>query len=97
MKPITVIATFQARPGKESELRTVLLGLLAPTRKETGCLNYDLHQAPDDAARFLFHENWTSKAELDAHLQTPHLKALVSRVDELCTAFPEIKIWERIG
>jgi quinol monooxygenase YgiN len=97
MKTVTVIATFQARPGKESDLRTVLLGLLAPTRKESGCLNYDLHQASDDPAKFLFHENWTSKAALDAHLQTPHIKALLPRVDELCVAFPEIKIWERIG
>ena len=94
---MTVVATFQARLGKETELRTALLGLLAPTRKETGCLNYDLHQAPDDPARFLFHENWTSKAALDAHMQSPHLKALIPRVDELCSAFPDIKIWERIG
>jgi len=92
-----VVATFQARPGKEAELRKVLTGLLAPTRKEAGWLNYDLHQSADDPAKFLFHENWTSQAHLDAHLQTPHIKALLPRVDELCVAFPEIKIWDRIG
>jgi quinol monooxygenase YgiN len=96
-KTVTVVATFQARPGKETELRAALMGLLAPTRKETGCLNYDLHQAPDDPAKFLFHENWTTKAALDAHLQSPQIKALVQRMDALCEAFPEIKIWERIG
>ena len=96
-KTITVVATFRARAGKEAELRTVLLGLLGPTRKESGCINYDLHQSSEDAAKFLFHENWTSKAALDAHLQTPHIQALLPRVDELCVAFPEIKIWEKIG
>ncbi|MGA3283240.1 MAG: putative quinol monooxygenase [Verrucomicrobiota bacterium] len=96
-KIVTVVATFQAKPGKENELRAVLTGLVAPTRKETGCLNYDLHQSPEDPAKFLFHENWTSKAHLDAHLQTPHIKALLPRVDELCVAFPEITIWERIN
>ncbi len=97
MKTITVVATFQARAGKEAELKAALLGLLAPTRKEAGCLNYDLHESPEDPARFLFHENWTSKAHLDAHLQSAHIQVLLPRVDELCTAFPEIKIWERIG
>ena len=97
MKTITVVATFQARAGKEAELKAALLGLLAPTRKEAGCLNYDLHESPEDPARFLFHENWTSKALLDAHLQSAHIQVLLPRVDELCTAFPEIKIWERIG
>ncbi|TAK94934.1 MAG: antibiotic biosynthesis monooxygenase, partial [Verrucomicrobia bacterium] len=45
-KTITVVATFKARPGKESELRAALIGLVAPTRKEAGCLNYDLHASP---------------------------------------------------
>jgi quinol monooxygenase YgiN len=97
MKTLTVIATFQARPGKETELRAALTGLLAPTRQEAGCINYDLHTGTDDPAKFMFHENWTSKAHLDAHLQSPHIKALLPRVDELCTAPPQITLWEKIG
>jgi quinol monooxygenase YgiN len=97
MKNITVVATFQARPGKEADLRAALLALLVPTRQETGCVSYDMHQSADDPATFLFYENWQSKAALDAHMQTPHLKKLIPRVDELCTAFPEIKLWEKVG
>ena len=78
-------------------MRAALIGLLAPTRNEAGCLNYDVHQSVDDPAKFLFHENWTSKAHLDAHLQSPHVKALLPRVDELCTGFPQITLWEAIG
>jgi quinol monooxygenase YgiN len=96
-KTITVIATFQAKPGKEDELRAALAGLLAPTRKEAGCINYDLHSSPEDPAKFLFHENWTGKAALDAHMQSPRVQELLPRVNELCAAFPEIKIWEKIG
>ncbi|MFM2083019.1 MAG: hypothetical protein RL380_1710 [Verrucomicrobiota bacterium] len=97
MKTVTVIATFQAKPGQETKLRESLLGLLAPTRREPGCLNYDLHQSPDDPAKFLFHENWASKEALDAHLKSPHVAVLLPRVDDLCTAFPEIVVWEKIG
>ena len=95
-KTVTVVATFQARPGKEAELKNALTGLIAPTRQEAGCLNYDLHASPEDPAKFLFHENWTSQTHLDAHLQSAQIKALLPRVDELCTAFPEIKIWAKI-
>ena len=97
MKTLTVIATFLARPGKEAELRAVLTGLLAPTRKEIGCINYDVHVATGEPGKFMFHENWTSQAALDAHLQSPHVKALLPRVDELCTAFPSITTWEQIS
>ena len=97
MKNIIVVATFQARPGKENELRAALTGLLAPTRKEAGCLSYDLHQLPDDPLRFLFYETWASQEAIGAHMQMPHIQVLLPRVDELCVAFPEIKVWERIG
>jgi quinol monooxygenase YgiN len=97
MKTVTVVATFQARPGKETVLRAALTGLLAPTRKETGCINYDLHQSPDDPGKFMFHENWISRETLHAHSKSAHLAALHSRVNELCPEPPEVEIWERVG
>jgi quinol monooxygenase YgiN len=96
-KVVTVIATFQAKPGKAAELQQALTGLVAPTRQEAGCLNYDLHLHPEDPAKFLFHENWTSKAHLDAHLQSPHIKALLPQLPELAVGLPEISLWERIA
>jgi quinol monooxygenase YgiN len=95
-KIVTVVATFHAKPGKETELKAALTALVAPTRQEAGCLNYDLHILPEDPAKFLFHENWTSRAQLDAHLQSAHIKGLLPRVDALCVAFPEITIWGKI-
>ena len=96
-KTVTAVATFQARPGKETELKKSLISLVAPTRQEAGCLNYDLHVSPEDPAKFLFHENWTSKAHLDAHLKNTHIQMLLPRLNELCVGMPEIVIWEKIA
>ncbi len=96
-KTVTVVATFQAKPGKETELKNALIGLVAPTRKEAGCINYDLHASPEDPAKFLFHENWTSQAHLNTHLANTHIQELLPRVDELCVGMPEIKIWNKIA
>jgi quinol monooxygenase YgiN len=93
---VTVIATIRARPGSEREVREILLRLCGPTRAEKGCLNYDLHQAPDDPTRFLFHENWASKASLDAHANSPHLQAWRKRADELLVEPPQITLWSEI-
>ncbi len=97
MKTITVVATFQAKPGQEAELKKALVGLVATTRQESGCINYDLHVSPENPAKFLFHENWASKAQLDAHLANAQIQALLPRVGELCVAFPDIVIWEKIS
>ena len=96
-KPVTLVVTFQARPGKEAELRNILTNLLMPTRKEAGCINYDLHVAPDDPAKFLFYENWTSEAHLNKHGETPHVQNLLRRMEELCVEPLKLNYWEKIG
>jgi quinol monooxygenase YgiN len=96
-KSLTVIAQIKAKPGKESSVRQELLSLVAPSRKDAGCLNYDLHQALDNPALFLFHENWTSKAQLDQHLQKPDLQAVLAKLGQLVAEPPSITLWEKIG
>jgi quinol monooxygenase YgiN len=95
--PLTLVVTFQARPGKEAELRKTLLGLVPLTLKEDGCINYDLHADPKDPARFLFYENWTTKAHHNTHCETAHVQNLHMRMDELCVEPPKLTFWEKIG
>lgn len=94
---LIVVATMQAKPGQEAALKQELLALIPTTRQEPGCLNYDLHQAAEDPARFLFHETWTSRRHLDDHLARPHLKAFLGKTDVLLAGTPQITLWERIG
>jgi quinol monooxygenase YgiN len=96
-KTLTVLAQMKAKPGKESQVRQELLSLVAPSRKDAGCVNYDLHQAVDNPALFLFHENWVSKAHLDAHLQKPDLQAVLGRLGPLVAEPPQITLLEKIG
>jgi quinol monooxygenase YgiN len=94
-KIVTLVVSFQARPGKEAELRALLTGMLAPTRQEAGCLNYDLHTAPDDPSKFLFYENWAGKAHHEAHDKTPHVLNLRACIQAL--SHPAVKtFWEKI-
>jgi quinol monooxygenase YgiN len=73
---IILTATIKAKPGQEEAVKEVLLGMVEPTRKEPGCLCYNLHQSKSDKTQFMFYEQWASKAAIDAHGKTPHMKAL---------------------
>ena len=95
--PLTVLARIRALPGHEQEVKAALLALIHPTRQERGCLNYDLHQSTTDPALFVFHENWLSRAHLDAHLQMPHLDAFEEQTKGLLAEPVEITFWERLG
>jgi quinol monooxygenase YgiN len=96
-KSLTVLARITAKSGMESQVRDVLLSIVNPSRNDPGCLNYDLHQAQENPALFLFHENWTSKSHLDQHLRTPHVQAALGKLGQLLAQAPEITHWERIG
>jgi len=95
--PVTVIATLKAKAGQEEALQQELLALIPITRQEEGCLNYDLHRSTEDPAVFVFHENWTSKAALDAHLARPHLTAFMGKADTLLAEPPRVELFERVG
>lgn len=79
----TIIGTVTARPETREELATLLGAQVAPTRAEPGSINYDFHVDAADPCVFVFYENWTSRAALDAHLAMPHLQPLFSQLDRL--------------
>ncbi|MDX3973624.1 putative quinol monooxygenase [Shinella sp.] len=80
---VTVIGTVTARPQTREDLHRLLADQVAPTRAEPGCINYDFHVDAADPCVFVFYENWKSQADLDAHMQMPHLKPLLSQIDRL--------------
>jgi quinol monooxygenase YgiN len=75
MSEIAVVAISVAKPGYEERLREALEGIVGPTRKEQGALQYDLHRDLQEPRRFVFFERWTSQEALAAHAKSAHITA----------------------
>lgn len=73
MTRLTIVANIKARPDKIELVKSELLKLIATTRTEEGCINYDLHQDNGDPAHFMFYENWKSRDLWQTHMNAPHL------------------------
>jgi len=82
-KQLTLVAFITAKPGQEEELGRRLDALVAPTRKEAGCIDYDLHRSNEDPAIWMLYENWRSEDDLKAHFQTQSFKDFVARANEV--------------
>jgi quinol monooxygenase YgiN len=81
---VHVVATLIAAPGKENELGQLLETLIDPTRREAGCLRYDLLRGlPGESGDFVFLEEWESAEALDAHSQSAHLQAVGEKIGPL--------------
>ena len=87
----TIIGTVTAQPETRDELYALLQAQVAPTRAEKGCITYDLHVDAADPCVFVFYENWTDRAALDAHLAMPHLQPLFSQLDRLLACPVDIR------
>ncbi|MCJ8284441.1 MULTISPECIES: putative quinol monooxygenase [unclassified Halomonas] len=93
---IYVIASSIARPLYLNDYRASLLGLVAPTRKEPGCLLYDLHCNRDNPTHFIFYEIWDSQAALDSHSESRHLTDHLERSKDW-VASSELHLLKRIA
>lgn len=76
--PIVLNVHMQAVAGREGDLETQLRSLLEPTRKEPGCLVYELHKDADNAGKFMFYEKFKSQSALDLHIDSPHFKKFLA-------------------
>jgi len=95
-KQFTVMVRIKAKAGMEPRVRQELLNLLSPTRAEQGCLNFDMHQDPNDPALFLFHENWVSEEDLKRHFETPHIKRWIQEAKTLLAEPMELTRWHKV-
>lgn len=94
---LTVVAEMKAKPGKEDELRAAALVLIEPTRKEDGCVQYDLHVHLTDPGRLVFYENWTSAEHLARHAASPHVQAFRALAADLLEAPSRVERYRRIA
>jgi len=83
MTKVTNIAFIRAKSGLSEELGRRLLALVAPSRRETGCINYDLHRSDADPDIWCVYENWRSADDLATRFTLPHMQAFVAVVPTL--------------
>lgn len=79
---IILTAMVKAKAGQEEAVKEALVSLVEPTRKEPGCLCYNLHQSKSDPALFMFYEQWASQEAIEAHGKSPHMKALGDKLKD---------------
>jgi len=92
---VTLLVQLRAKQGQHLSLESEIRALIAPTRKEEGCLRYDFHRSLDDPNLFLLHEVWASRAHHQAHRQTPHFLRWNARKDPLL-ASRDSSLWRQI-
>lgn len=93
---IKVIATFNFKAGNIAKVKTLCAELIEATRKEAGCIQYDLLQSDKDENVMAFVENWESQEALDVHSASEHFTRIVPQLAGLCTEPPAVETFRQI-
>jgi quinol monooxygenase YgiN len=93
MSEVVVVASLQAKPGREATFEQELRKLVAPTHAEAGCLLFAAQRHADDPTRYCVIERWTSQEALDEHFQTPHIRDYLARTEELLATPTQVDVY----
>ncbi|MCM2369828.1 putative quinol monooxygenase [Aporhodopirellula aestuarii] len=75
MTKLTIVANITATSDQVELVKSELEKLMAPSRADKGCMQYDLHQDNENPAHFMMYENWESRELWQDHMSAPALEA----------------------
>lgn len=93
---IVLIARLKVKADKIEQAKSAAMAIVEPSRKEAGCINYDIHQSIEDETIFFWHETWINKAAIDEHFATPFFQEFFKVVEEVAAEPPQINLTKMI-
>jgi quinol monooxygenase YgiN len=95
-KTLHVVARLRAKEGQHDALKAALSLLVAPSRRELACYQYDLLQSTTDPRNFCFIERWEGDQGIDRHGASEHVKRAGEQIADLIEAPPDIQRFELV-
>ena len=92
-KPFALLVTIKAKAGKERELEAAFAPCIAATKKEAGCLAYELNRDPDEPTTYVMFEKFKNVAALEAHLKQDHTTKLLKALEPLTDGELKAKVY----
>lgn len=92
---VFVFAKITPASAHVEDARAALQGMLAATRREPGCIQFELHESPDDDHLYLY-EEWVDRQALDDHHRQPHTLAVVKPFELWLAAPTEVTLLNKL-
>ena len=75
--PITVVARWQALPGRADTVLALVASLRERSLAEAGCLGHEVFRGAGDDAAILLLERYRDRGAIDAHRESAHYRELL--------------------
>lgn len=93
---IKVVAKKLVNEGKLEVVISLYEQLVQATRKEEGCIKYELYQDEKEPRILAVIEEWESKEALAIHMKSEHFTRIVPMIGEHTEKKADINIYNKI-
>ncbi|KPF72527.1 hypothetical protein IP69_01040 [Bosea sp. AAP35] len=92
--PFIVISRIEVRSDAWECFVAAAGYCIEATRREQGCLAYEIHESLTQPGRFVSYESWETRADIDRHMGSDHMRAFLEAVRACAAAPPVIEVVE---
>lgn len=78
---VRIVAPLTVKPEYLEDVTQALLAIVAASREEPGCLQYDLHREIGSSHSFVFYERWRSDEAVALHEASEHFQHFIKQID----------------
>jgi quinol monooxygenase YgiN len=91
---LTFIAKLTVKAGQEAEFERIMRAAVPKVREEPGNHTYIMHRSTENPQVFMFYEEYSDQAALDAH--RAHLKEMGIDLRAMLEGSPVIEFYEKL-
>lgn len=93
-RPFAILVEFKVKAGKEKDFEAAFKPAIAATKKEPGCVAYELNRDPDHPDVYVMYEKFKSVAAIQSHIDAKYTQTLLSTVGPMTEGDPKIKVYQ---
>lgn len=91
---IIILAKCIVKENSIDEFISCANELVSESRKEKGCISYELCQDLKDKNKFVFVEKWKDQDAIDAHNNSNHFNDIVPNLAQLQECDSEVNLYD---
>jgi len=93
---ITIVAKNSIKSGKAEEFKALAERLISKSRKESGCISYNLYEDANNCNILTFIEVWENSEAINLHNSSEHFTSIVPKFGDLKDGQSEINLYKVI-
>lgn len=93
---ITIVAKKIIKQGKVEEFKALVEELINESRKEEGCIAYNLYEDINNPNILTFIEEWRSEEDIKLHNKSEHYTNIVPKGADFQEGKTEINLYKKL-